>query len=331
MDMKNQTVDAARSENAQQFLRLLGWRRQLETVSGFDENEDMTTSKEAKLSAPLPFNENLAPGQVRLLSQSDGPFLYVALLRRWEEDSFLVTPFSPYPVPATDEEFQPQYDGGVCLRTLQSWNTRTLQDATLKKSWLVTTLSEADRQDAFDFWCHTFTGKSVEERLLRRSGTPILSEDDPRIEYMSESMEAFALVDAEDMALAMEPVHARQSALTYAFEQVLSGDRLRSVRGEELAMAAAPATSRFAEEYVVLGADDLKVTLMGDKDGLTLVVHEHGRRCDRLSGAEVVLEDGAVLGRIEGSGCSFHVPPDFNGCFGIREQSGHVCSLAKDE
>ena len=218
-----------RSENAKRFLCLQEYRRQLGRASGFDANEGMTTIAGTKLNAPLPFNENLAAGQVRLLPQSGGPPLYVALLRRWEEDSFLVTPFSPYPVPATDEEFQPQYDGGECLRTLQSWNTRTLQDATLKKSWLVATLSEEDRKDAFDFWCHTFTGKSVEDRLLRRSGTPILREDDPRIEYMSESMEAFARIDAEDMALAMGPsciqgtaetkcVH--ESTLKYGYEGV---------------------------------------------------------------------------------------------------------------
>ena len=161
-------------------------------------------SSSAVTADVAPFNAELAPGQIRLLSQPD-KLTYVALLRRWEKNSFVVMPFSHFSEPATDEELKAEYDRGTFARVLQGWNVRTLQDETLEKSWLVDRLSENELEQAWTLWTSGMTGRELPNDILQRTGLPIYRDDDPRLEYKREELDNFAKVDAQDLATAEKP------------------------------------------------------------------------------------------------------------------------------
>ena len=188
-----------RKELVAKFIKSYLIQKELEKTPGFDENEDMGTSEDVKLAACNPFDTELEAGQIRLLSNTKR-ITYVALLRRWEDNSFVVMPFSPYDVPATDEEFTTEYDGGLFQRVLQVWNTRTLQDETLRKTWLISSLSERDIEDAWHLWEASLGGKDVEDRLLEKTALPIYRSNDPRLEYKSQELENLSKLDEEDLA-----------------------------------------------------------------------------------------------------------------------------------
>ncbi len=189
-----------RKEYVANFIKSFLTQKQLSQVSGFDETEDMCTDNAVSLSPTHPFDENLNVGQIRLLSQTER-ITYVVLLRRWEENSFVVLPFSAYNSPATEEEFLPEYDGGIFQRVLQIWNIRTLQDTTLKKSWLVDYLPQNDIDDAWRLWEASLGGMVVEDRLVEKTALPIYHSNDPRLEYKQMELKNFAKLDAEDLAL----------------------------------------------------------------------------------------------------------------------------------
>lgn len=191
-------INLKREQNTNHFLCSYKIQKRMSTVSGFDETLNMCTGAAVKLHPRNPFDTNLQEGQIRLLSQLER-ITYVVLLRRWEEDSFVVMTFSHYDFPATDEEFKPEFDGGMYLNTLQAWNTRTLQDATLKKSWLIGNLPASDCSDAWDFWEHLMTGRDLRSALLEKTGLPITSVDDIRIQYMKEELSAFDQLDEAEL------------------------------------------------------------------------------------------------------------------------------------
>ena len=192
-----------RKVSTMHFMQLWQRHQKLTAFNAEEANEgetdalDNTTSVEPTNYAP--FDTDLASGQIRLLSQPER-ITYVALLRRWEDDSFVVMPFSHFSAPATDEEFKLENDRGHFARVLQAWNTRTLQDNTLKKSWLVDNLTEEEAQQAWDLWCSTITGNELSDKILQRTGLPIYRDDDPRLEYKREECANFDQLDAEDLA-----------------------------------------------------------------------------------------------------------------------------------
>lgn len=190
-----------RKANVADFLKEYLLEREFNSVSVFDENENMETK--VKLDFDPEFDDDdLETGQIRLLNGTKRT-TYIVLLKRWEDDSFVVMPFSAYPAPATQEEFKMEFEGeqGRYSRVLQVWNTRTLQDETIKKSWLVGALPEKDLNNAWLCWEASLGGKPLEDALLKCTGLPIYHADDPRLDYKHEELENFARVDAEDMAV----------------------------------------------------------------------------------------------------------------------------------
>lgn len=188
-----------RKEHVAQFMAMYLAFNQISQEPGYDESEDMETSESAVLYPSNPFDTNLEAGQIRLLGKTKR-ITYVVLLKRWENNSFVVMPFSNFKYPATDEEFLTGYDGGLFMRVLQAWNTRTLQDETLKNSWLVGRLPQKDLDDAWNLWEASLGGKAVEDNLLERTGLPIYHSNDPRLAYKQSELENFAQIDAEDLA-----------------------------------------------------------------------------------------------------------------------------------
>lgn len=82
-----------REKNTNHFLCSYKIQKKMSSVSGFDETLDMRTPDTLKLHPQNSFDTNLQEGQIRLLSQLER-ITYVVLLRRWEEDSFVVMTFS---------------------------------------------------------------------------------------------------------------------------------------------------------------------------------------------------------------------------------------------
>ncbi len=127
--------------------------------------------------------------------------MYVAILRHWTKNSFLVVPFSGFSSPATDEELTMSFKGGLFLEVLQIWNARSAMEATLRKSWLVGMLPKQDLDDALLLWKWSIGDVAeLPDRVAERTGVPIYRTDDPRLEYRRESLENFAAFDAEDDA-----------------------------------------------------------------------------------------------------------------------------------
>lgn len=175
-----------------------------------EEERDLHTAYDDKVSPPAPYDTELAPGQIRVLPNMQR-ITYVALIKRWEEDSFLVMPFSNFSVPATEYEFLTEYNGGVWQRVLQVWNARTLQDETLQKSWVSDTLPAQDLEDAWHLWEKSLGGKEVEDRLLLKTCLPIYHLEDPRLDYKRKELENFARIDREDLQLLEQPAYMRSN------------------------------------------------------------------------------------------------------------------------
>lgn len=192
------TIWEKRKQNTEDFLRSYYIISVMSEVSGYDEEEDYGDDSHVELAPITPHDPQLEVGQIRLLSPTEFT-TYVVLLQRWGKEAFLTMAFSHYNSPATDEEFKPQYSRGLFLNTLQAWNTRTISDKVLAKSWHVDNLPEKDLQDARDFWNHFITGAELPERLLERSGIPIMDGDDIRIEYMQEELQNFAPIEKLEM------------------------------------------------------------------------------------------------------------------------------------
>lgn len=189
-----------RKEHVAKFMALFLAYKKMSQESGYDENADMKTGEPVALTPSNPFDTDLEAGQIRLLSKTKR-ITYVVLLKRWERDSFVVMPFSNFKFPATEEEFLTEFDGGLFMRVLQAWNTRTLQDQTLENSWLVGHLPQNDMDDAWKMWEASLSGKNMEDDVLMRTGLPIYHSNDPRLEYKQQELENFVQVDAEDLAL----------------------------------------------------------------------------------------------------------------------------------
>lgn len=198
---KKTNYSSIQKDNSKTFLRELLLDNRLRTVSGFDEKEDLRLPSSAAMPAKTPFSvDSVAPGQIRLVSQTD--FLtYVAILDKWIGNSFLIAPFSRFEQPATDEELKTAYDGGAFMRVLQLWNARSAMVETLKKSWLVGELPEQDRRDALQVWKWSIGDVAeLPKSIADRTGVPIYRTDDPRLDYRREALENFVAFDAEDNA-----------------------------------------------------------------------------------------------------------------------------------
>ena len=175
-----------------------------------EKEEDLHTAYDDKISPPAPYDTELAPGQIRVLPNTQR-ITYVALIKRWEADSFLIMPFSNFSVPATEYEFLTEYNGGVWQRVLQVWNARTLQDETLQKSWVSDTLPAQDLEDAWHLWEKSLGGKEVEDRLLLKTCLPIYHLEDPRLDYKRKELKNFAKIDMEDLQLLEQPPYTHSS------------------------------------------------------------------------------------------------------------------------
>lgn len=140
------------------------------------------------------YDANIAVAQIRILSKQytaePDVIPYIAVVDKWDDDMWLIVPFSPYKTPATLGEMATGLDAHG-LHVLQAWNGRTVQEAILKKSYLFGELSEKVRNDALALFRHEFGGVSLPSDFSTRRGSPIVEAADPRREYLHECIERF--------------------------------------------------------------------------------------------------------------------------------------------
>ncbi len=321
-----------REQNTAFFLRAYQIQKAMSTVAGFDEFEDAQNSSAVSLNPQNPFDTDLQEGQIRLLSQLER-ITYVVLLRRWEKDSFLVMTFSHYDFPANDEEFKPEFDGGMYLNTLQAWNTRTLQDETLKKSWLIGELPASDCSDARDFWEHLLTGHALKPELIAKSGMPILAADDPRIQYIREESAIFEEVDnlelAEDGELAASPVVVPDTGVTSPSGTLVNW--LKSIPlpelwpQEDIALAAGTEKHDIAVECHPYGRSEfVSIVFSPNEKELRVNIYtpDQSEPSSAFDSWELVAENGSVLGILRNGFCLVHDLEFFDGKCALRDPSG---------
>ena len=161
-----------------------------------DDSPENSSSDGIPFPLDPPIHEDLSPGDVVMLSRefslpdASGP-LCLAVLSNWEDDFFLVGPYSPYSEPATPLELRMSSDRQG-LRVLSLWNCHTMQAEFLRKSWLIDKLSDEEVSQAFSVFKVSFRGGDVPPELADRVGPPLLHPRDPRREYQDEQMAKLA-------------------------------------------------------------------------------------------------------------------------------------------
>ena len=182
------------SANPAEADNIAAWLAEREAEKDTMNDKDIVETKqdnERLAAACSPFDENIGAAQIRILSKQftaePDVIPYVAVLDKWEEGIWLIVPFSKYKTPATPGEMET----GLSLRGLkviQAWNGRTVQEDLLKKSYLFATLPEDVRQDALALFRNQFAGTPLPETFKAKRGSLIELEDDPRREYLEESV-----------------------------------------------------------------------------------------------------------------------------------------------
>ena len=177
-----------RKETTIKFIAAYEISKRMRKVKVYDEEADYSTPIDHEISRPDPYDQNLEPGQIRVLPGTER-ITYIALIRRWGRGAYLIAPFSNYRFPATESEFLTEYNGGVWQRVLQGWNARIMQNETLQKSWIAGELPPQDLKDAVISIQLNFLSTEevkIPERLLRKIGLPLSwqFQPDPRLDYI---------------------------------------------------------------------------------------------------------------------------------------------------
>jgi hypothetical protein len=147
------------------------------------------SSESLRVCEVAPFDEVVALGQIRLLAPELSPDLirplYFAVLREWDAVTFLIAPFSPYCVPATEGELL-LASNTVHFQVICLWNARTVSKTLVAQSWIVGQLTEKQLDNAWAVFKRVIAGHSLPEFLEERVGLPIYTSSDPRIAYEQE-------------------------------------------------------------------------------------------------------------------------------------------------
>lgn len=137
------------------------------------------------------YDAEITAGEIRILSKryvkNPDDIPYVAVLGKWDDDTWLVAPFSKYSFPATPGEMATGISVSG-LRVIQSWNTRTVHGKLLARSYSFGKLDDAVRRDALALFRHEMAGTELPPEFASLRGSPVLCDIDPRREYIAESI-----------------------------------------------------------------------------------------------------------------------------------------------
>ncbi len=199
-------------------------------------NVEETVQDSARMAtASDEYDDNIAVSQIRILSKQyttePDVIPYIAVVDKWDDDMWLIVPFSPYKTPATLGEMETGLDT-YGLHVLQAWNGRTVQDAILKKSYLFGELSEKVRKEALALFRYEFGGVPLPSDFSARRGCPIVEAADPRREYLDECIKRL-----EPLAEAVIEMVERPSKVFSSVLDQLFGKYLRAEDSYALAAA----------------------------------------------------------------------------------------------
>ncbi len=162
------------------------------------------------------YDENIAVAQIRILSKQyttePDVIPYVAVLDKWDEDMWLIVPFSPYKTPATPGEMETGLDA-YGLHVLQVWNGRTVQESILKTSYLFGELPERARYEACALFRHELGGVPLPADFAAKRGSPIVEAADPRRDFQDECIERLKPLAEAVIEMAEHPIVGRVEEL----------------------------------------------------------------------------------------------------------------------
>jgi hypothetical protein len=295
-----------------------------------EEEDDCSISGNVRLSRRRPFHPFLGEGQIRLLSQPD-ELVYVLLMKRWDNRSYLVVPFSLYSDPATDLELKVDQKLGGYLEVLQLWNVRTLQNETLRKTWLIGMLNHADISAAKSLWKYSIGGESPANDVLAKTGLPIFRSDDLRLKYQDEVLSAFAKLDAQDLETA-EKDEVDDSRFDWIAPKVFS-KRFAFERDAEIRLAAAEVAKPISVSAKIDSFNgELLIEYTPSDNNLSIrVFNEDGEKCDDLDSWAVLGENAEILGYITGGSLQVRLDGSFEGRMTLLDTDSSIHNLVVTE
>ena len=323
--MKNNLdITESRKSATEAFLRSMKIREML-SLKETDE-EDCSTSENVMLNRRRPFHPFLGEGQIRLLSQPDR-LIYVLLMKKWDERSYLVVPFSSYSNPATDLELKVDQKLGGYLEVLQLWNVRTLQNETLRKTWLIGMLDDADISAAKSLWKYSIGGEAPADDVLAKTGVPIFKSDDLRLKYQDEVLTAFSELDAQDLEIS-EQDGAETSNYEWIAPKAFS-KRFNSAHEVEFRLAAADVSKPISQSVKI---DSLKGELLvrytpSEKSLSIRVYDEAGDKCNYLDGWAVLGGNAEIIGYITENSMQVKMESAFDGRLKLLDSDSSVHEL----
>jgi hypothetical protein len=151
------------------------------------------TAEQAAVSIrPSPIVKTaVADGDIRLLRETDvsdpNRFVYVTVLKRRDNGTAVVAPFSPYSVPATKDEWLTGLPAKP-LQVLELWNAQPVPLFALANSWRVHQLDAEALRVARELYRHSLRGSWPNGRLREQVGLAVLSPGDERLSYLNEEL-----------------------------------------------------------------------------------------------------------------------------------------------
>ena len=158
------------------------------------EDEVAEVDSKALAGACGGYSPDIAPGQIRILSKRyvlDPQVVpFVTVIEQWDDDLWLIAPFSQYSTPATPGEM----DSGIGLigrKVIQAWNARTIHARLLAKSFLCGELDANVTGEVAALFRNQLAGTELPDTFSARRGPAILLEADPRRDYVAETISRF--------------------------------------------------------------------------------------------------------------------------------------------
>lgn len=275
-------------------------------------------------SAVSEFNKDLQVAQIRIwdsemVKNKDVP-PYFIILAEWDNDMWLVAPFSQLSLPANEGEMKTNLDIPFC-DVIQCWNAKTVQTCLIERSWLVDSASPSIVQAARDLFLNQIFGDELPEEFDFLRGGPVLNPLDPRIIYLRENKAQYA------------PLFQKVQQLDFFRTQ----SRLvifKPQQDEEIfQLAAADIKETIVQEFIAeIDQISCIVTLFIEPgEDLELTVSDVNENdFNGLNGYTVRNKDGVIISSIQNAG-AFISAEKFDGTLLITKPDGYPITLKKKQ
>ena len=325
-----------------QTIRLTAWLDEWETEMRLREGEATSPLPEEAPPGPLAtdvsgltalrrqeYDEQVHSGQIRLLSSHLLPRarrpIFVAVLSEWTGGLKLVAPYGPFAEPASAGELLTTRPDSA-LKVLCLWNSHTLPDEAIARSWVVDDLAQAELNDAWAVFEQVAFGKALAAGLAERVGPPICHPRDPRRQYQEEELAVMSPLAGAAIQWERERIAARGSNVINIIPLLAAFLTARALR--EAASVPEAATKQWT--YRAPGLDvELVLRLESDQHTLGAYVYDlDGEESHALDGAFVLDQDQNVAGTITGGRARIVAEAVQRG-FILRASSGTPVTLSR--